>query len=354
MRFIDGHTVGAMAENITKMLDGSATQAADEGDTPPRIIDDSTAPNTAPAESYNDTAPKAAEPETSSNATQPATSQAIRTFQPIHSSISQVALASQPAQPTTAPLASSPNQTQEYPLAIVIDDFGNREWMEGTDAMLSLPVKITAAVMPFMPTTKQDAEAAHAAGHDVIVHMSMEAHGSNPAFLGPGAITTRMTDAEIRQKVQAAIDDVPHAIGMNNHMGSRFTEDERAMRILMQVLKDNKMFFLDSRTTVKTVADQVATEVGVPLLQNGVFLDDVYTHAHVSGQFTKLRTKMSEQPYCIMIGHVGIPGPITSSLLKQQIPQLQQTEHGKFYTLTEMLMHQADLDLTSGVQKVTH
>ncbi|MFD0670771.1 divergent polysaccharide deacetylase family protein [Cohnella sp. GCM10027633] len=218
-------------------------------------------------------------------------------------------------------------------IAIVIDDFGNG--MKGTEQMLDLPVKITVAVMPFLPTTKQDAEAAYRKGHDVIVHLPMEPMRGKRSWLGPGSITTDLSDEEIKKRVEAAIDDVPHAIGMNNHMGSKATSDERVMRVVLQVCKDRGLFFLDSRTSYRTVVPKVATALGVPTLHNNVFLDDVYTQHHVSRQIVEVRKYLKDHERCVVIGHVGPPGIITSGTLKSAIPGL--SSEATFIPISAML-----------------
>ncbi|MFC4777272.1 divergent polysaccharide deacetylase family protein [Paenibacillus sp. GCM10023252] len=224
-----------------------------------------------------------------------------------------------------------------HQVAIVIDDFGNG--MMGTEEMLKLPVRFTAAVMPFMPTTKQDAEAAYKLGNDVIIHMPMEPNRGLKRWLGPGALTSDLSDSEIRKRVEDAIKDVPHAIGMNNHMGSKITADERIMRIVLTVCREHGLFFLDSRTTYKTVVPKVAKELDVPLLSNDVFLDDVYTAEHISGQIGMLRKCIEQDDSCIVIGHVGPPGRITASVLQQSIPQLRSSaEFVKTSSLVNYLM----------------
>lgn len=226
-------------------------------------------------------------------------------------------------------------------VAIVIDDFGNG--MTGTPEMMHLPVKFTTAIMPFMPTTKQDAELAHKLGHDVIVHMPMEPVRGKPEWLGPGAITTGMSDAEIRKRVEAAIADVPYAVGMNNHMGSKVTADERAMRAVLSVVKEKGLFFLDSRTTYKTVLPKLTAEMGVPLLSNQVFLDDVYSTSHIAKQVGVLRKYLESNDSCVIIGHVGPPGKLTAAVLKDAIPRMQSDTH--FVRLSEMLVPSAEKDI---------
>ncbi len=240
-----------------------------------------------------------------------------------------------PAQIAAAPNSPKVSGTRfaSKHIAIVIDDFGNG--MKGSEEMLNLPVKFTVAIMPFLPATQHDAEAAHARGHDVIVHLPMEPIRGKASWLGPGAILTSLSDEEIRSRVEAAIADVPYAIGMNNHMGSRATADERIMRIVLQACKEKGLFFLDSRTSWRTVVPKIARELGVPVLQNDVFLDDVYTRRHVSRQIALLRKELQNRDTCVAIGHVGPPGLITSATLKSAIPELQS--EASFVRLSELV-----------------
>ncbi|MGO0058923.1 divergent polysaccharide deacetylase family protein [Brevibacillus fluminis] len=214
-------------------------------------------------------------------------------------------------------------ETPVQKLAIVIDDFGNN--MDGTKEMLDLPIPLTVAVMPFMPSTKQDAELAHTRHHEVFVHLPMEPVKGKRSWLGPGAITTDLSDAEIRKRVQAAIDDVPHAIGINNHMGSKATADERVMRVVLTVCKERGLMFLDSRTTHKSVIPALAKEMGVPYMMNRLFFDDVYTYNHISKQMDLLCNYLnSNDENYIAIGHVGPPGKKTADVLRKSIPRLKQ------------------------------
>ena len=207
-------------------------------------------------------------------------------------------------------------------MAIVIDDLGND--MDGTDTILKLDIPITVAIMPFLPSTTKDAEAAYKAGHEVIVHMPMEPNKGLKKWLGPGALTADLSDEEIRQRVEEAIDNVPHAVGMNNHMGSKITTNERIMRIVLQVCKERHLYYLDSKTSYRSVVAKVATELGVPFAENQMFLDDVYSAEHVHKQMQKAYSLMERQESTIMIGHVGASGKYTSSEILRAIPQLSQ------------------------------
>ncbi len=213
------------------------------------------------------------------------------------------------------------SEQQPRKLAIVIDDLGNG--MSGTTEMMELPPEVTVAIMPFLPTTKRDAEEAHRLGHDVIVHMPMEPNKGLKKWLGPGALTTDLSDEEVRKRVEQAIDEVPHAIGMNNHMGSKVTSDERMMRIVLGVCKERGLFYLDSRTSYKTVVPKIAAELQLPVIGNDVFLDDVHSVQHISGQIGVIRKHLTTHDTCIAIGHVGPAGTKTAQVLRQSIPALK-------------------------------
>ncbi|WP_370635471.1 divergent polysaccharide deacetylase family protein [Pontibacillus sp. HN14] len=203
-------------------------------------------------------------------------------------------------------------------LAIVIDDFGNN--MGGSDEMLELPASLTVAVMPFMPTTAEDAERAFYLGHEVIVHMPMEPMKGKKSWLGPGAITTDLSDKEIRKRVHDAIHAVPHAVGMNHHMGSKATASERVMRIVLEECKKHGLYYLDSKTTGKSVIPELAEELGVPYLENEIFLDHVYSLDHMKKQARKIEEELVTEKDLIAIGHVGIAGTKMVSVLNEFIP----------------------------------
>ncbi|GAF06522.1 divergent polysaccharide deacetylase family protein [Paenibacillus pini] len=211
---------------------------------------------------------------------------------------------------TIPSLKESENKDMKRRVAIIIDDFGNGQG--GTEEMLAMPVKLTAAVMPFLPTSRKDAEAAHKKGFDVIVHMPMEPKQGNPKWLGPGAITANMSDAEVRKRVEDAIDQIPYAIGMNNHMGSKITGDERIMSIVLEVCRERGLFFVDSKTNYRSVVGKLAVKMGMPPVANHIFLDDQHTSSHISKQMQLVEAWANEHQNCITIGHVGVQGKKTA------------------------------------------
>lgn len=208
-------------------------------------------------------------------------------------------------------------------VVIIIDDFGNG--MKGTKEMFSLPIKLTVAVMPFLPTSVQDATQAHERGDDVLLHLPMEPRQGNPKWLGPGAILANMSDEEVRQKVEAALDNVPYAIGINNHMGSKVTGDERVMGVILSVCKERGLVFVDSKTNYRSVAGKMAYQMGLPRVENHIFLDDTHTASHVLKQMGLVQELAKDQRYCITIGHVGVFGKETAAGIRSGIEQTKNS-----------------------------
>ncbi|WP_078434588.1 divergent polysaccharide deacetylase family protein [Metabacillus halosaccharovorans] len=239
-----------------------------------------------------------------------------------------------------SPMLSEASQpTGPKHVAIVIDDFGND--MKGTKEILSLPIPLTVAVMPFLSTTKKDAELAHQKGHEVILHLPMEPLHGKKSWLGPGAITSDLSDEEVRDRVIKAIEDVPHAVGMNNHMGSKITADSRIMRIILEVCQEKGLYYLDSKTTGKSVVEKLASELGVPYLENELFFDEQYTTSHIVRQANLLLNRIEDDTDIIAIGHVGIAGDKTAAVLRQYVPKVK--EKAKAVTLSELFLHPEDV-----------
>ncbi|MDF2946885.1 MAG: protein of unknown function YibQ [Bacillales bacterium] len=218
---------------------------------------------------------------------------------------------------TTMTTYSQSDLTPKY-LSIVIDDFGNN--MIGTKEMMELDLPITVAVMPFLPSSKQDAISAHKKGYEVLLHLPMEPNHGKASWLGPNPIITSLSSKEIRSRVLRALDEVPYAIGINNHMGSKATADKRVMEIIMRVCKERGLVFLNSRTNSSNVSELLAKKYNVPYLENDYFFDDVYEPAHINHQASKLISLFNKQNNVVAIGHVGIPGKMTSKALRTYSP----------------------------------
>lgn len=208
-------------------------------------------------------------------------------------------------------------------VAIVIDDFGNNG--SGTDEMMNIIQPLTFAVIPFLPYSQEEAKRANKAGHEVIVHIPMEPKKGNPKWLGDRGITSNLTSEEVHSIVLEAIEDVQYAVGANNHMGSKITEDKRIMEAVMQVLKANDMYMIDSKTSQTSIVKEVADQYNVPVLERAIFLDNEKNVEAIKRQIEKLAVVALESGSAVAIGHVGPEGGrITAEAIKQMLPYLQE------------------------------
>lgn len=216
-------------------------------------------------------------------------------------------------------------------IAIVIDDFGNNS--EGTEEMLELPIKFTGAVMPFMPNSEEEAERLAAMGKEAILHQPMEAHTGKRSWLGPVPILGNMSVEEVKNRFCQNADSIKTS-GFNNHMGSLITEDREKMRAIMECAKERNMYFLDSVTSSKSVAQSEAERAGIKYFKRDVFLDSTQDIAKIKANILKTATIAEERGYAIAIGHVGAEGgEVTAKALRDTIDELKGF---KFVTLSEL------------------
>lgn len=219
-------------------------------------------------------------------------------------------------------------------LAIIIDDFGYGG--EGTESMLQLDIPFTAAVMPFSTRSKEDLELIKKAGKEYIVHLPMESLTGKREWVGDKGVFTDMTEEEIREVTEEAIDIVKGASGINNHMGSAVTADEKSLSAVFDVLKENDMFFIDSLTSADTISEKVGKEIGVTVLKRDVFLDSTDDIEKIKNNILKAGEVALNNKTAIAIGHVGPEGgEITAKALKEMAPELAKMGV-RLVTVTEL------------------
>ena len=205
-------------------------------------------------------------------------------------------------------------------VAIVFDDAGYS--LRAAEEIEAIGRPVTLSVLPYLPLSTEIAKGAPAHGVQVILHLPVEPDNQSLlSFLGEGGIRVAMTGAEIRQAVAADLSTVPTAVGANNHMGSLGTADPRVMRAVMEELKARHLFFVDSVTSRRTVAAQVAREMGVPTAARAVFLDNEDNEDYVRGQFRTLMSIAHARGQAIAIGHVG---KVTARVLISLLPEFDE------------------------------
>ena len=230
----------------------------------------------------------------------------------------QVAAAATPTPEPTATPRPQPPAGARGRLAILLDDAGQS--VDLVAEVAALPDPVGVAVLPFLPASAETAVVVHQAGHEVWLHLPMEPRGYPGRNPGPGAIFTSMTEPELRTTVHTALNNIPHVVGVNNHMGSRATADLRVMTWVMQELKSRGVAFLDSRTTVETVAEDAARAQGVPTGRRHVFLDNRRTRRDVRRQLDEAVYRSRMEGEIVAIGHVN---RVTVSVLAAELAGLQ-------------------------------
>lgn len=242
------------------------------------------------------------------------------------------ATATEPAPPVTAP-TDEPFITDATPVAveaeldaaalptnrlvIILDDIGYNA--QAGERAINLPGAVTYAVLPFTPHGQALAQMAHNAGKEVMLHAPM----SNLAgmALGEGGLTLTLTEEEFVSTLRAAIADIPHVTGVNNHTGSELTAAEQQMQWVMRELKAQDLFFVDSMTTGKSVAEKIAIDNEVPALKRHVFLDNEVTPEAIDREFQRAIVIAQQQGFAVAIGH---PYPATLAYLEQAIDTLPE------------------------------
>jgi len=217
-------------------------------------------------------------------------------------------------------------------IAIIIDDIGHN--LEAGKRVINSKLPVTCSILPARPHSIKLARLAHKNGKEVMLHLPMQA--SKSERLGHGALTTDMSKHEFIRTVEISIDAIPHAKGINNHMGSLLTSNSNRMEWLMQTIanRDEYLFFVDSRTTAKTVAEDAALSYHIPSVPRDVFLDDIaHDKNFVKQQIKQLIKIAKQQGYALAIGH---PHKITLSVLEHELSKLP-AQDVQLVTVSELI-----------------
>ncbi|OPZ78569.1 MAG: Divergent polysaccharide deacetylase [Alphaproteobacteria bacterium ADurb.Bin438] len=202
-------------------------------------------------------------------------------------------------------------------IAIIIDDVGLNK--EKALKLINLKGHLTMSFLPYGNNLDDLSKLARKKGHEVMLHAPMEPKGKhNP---GPNALYTSMSDEEIRQTAFKMFDAFKGFVGVNNHMGSKFTTDERSMRVFLKALKEKGLLFVDSKTLQKSYGDKVADELGIPNASRDVFIDHIIDEEKALKQLKHLENKALKYGYTVGIGH---PHKVTISALEKWIPTLKE------------------------------
>lgn len=218
-------------------------------------------------------------------------------------------------------------------IAIIIDDFGYDN-AEMTERMITTPERVTLSIIPGAPHSRAIYERALNNQKETLIHLPMEADDQKVDYTDY-TLYSQMTDEQIRARVQKAITDYPSSSGMNNHMGSKITSDERIMSIVVDELKKSGKFFIDSRTTDRSVAYKVARSVNLPSAENSLFLEqsDSDSEDYLIKKLEALAKIANARGSAIGIGH---DYATTIKVLLEQIPKFKEKGY-EFVYVSELL-----------------
>jgi hypothetical protein len=212
----------------------------------------------------------------------------------------------------TVPFVLPRPETKGPKLAIVIDDIG--EDMKVLTGLVNLKFPVTLAVWPNASHTREAVELVLEKQHDLIIHFPMEPMGYPKYNPGEDALFVSMNSDEIKKRIEENVSKIPEAIGVNNHMGSRFTGDEPRMVTALGEFKRHGLFFLDSLTTPRSAARKAATRTAIAYYERDIFLDNVKDVNAIIHQLKKAENVARKQGHAIAIGH---PYPQTLAALRQ-------------------------------------
>ena len=209
-------------------------------------------------------------------------------------------------------------------VVIIVDDIGLNK--ESIDSLLDISTRLNFAILPNLPYSEYAASRANNRGWDVLLHLPMEpkiSSGYTGINAGEGALLTGLSKNDIIKLLDNNIKSVPYIKGVNNHMGSKFTENKELMDIVLEDLKQKGLFYIDSRTTPNTVGYEQAKILGVKTAQRDVFLDENKASEElIEGRLNDLIKKSRKNGVAIGICH---PYPNTIKVLRDLLPQYENT-----------------------------
>jgi len=223
-----------------------------------------------------------------------------------------------PTAETTLPPTPPGSAASGPRLAIIIDDIGNTKKI--AEEIISLDLPLTFSILPSTPHALHLASLAKARGHLILLHLPMEPLDSKWSA-GPGALRVAMSKAEILSTLEQDLATPYRPLGINNHMGSKFSEDPVAMRVFLTAIKEKGLFFIDSQTSTHSVGSSLAHDIGVKTAKRDIFLDNEQEPAKVLAQIGKAIALARSQGGAIAIGH---PYPATLEALRSAVPRLKR------------------------------
>jgi polysaccharide deacetylase 2 family uncharacterized protein YibQ len=201
-----------------------------------------------------------------------------------------------------------------HQVAIIIDDMGYS--LEAIQEICSFQKPLTVSILPFSPLAQETAQIAHQNNLEVMLHLPLESVNRNEDNDIEGLIHSQMSEEEIRRTMDTDLKQVPYIKGVNNHMGSKITPNEIFMNVILGVIKDRNLFFIDSRTSVKSIAYTAAQRMKIPSAYRHVFLDGENQEDYIQSRLIELFRRAQKNEKAVGIGH---PTDLTLRVLKENL-----------------------------------
>ncbi len=214
-------------------------------------------------------------------------------------------------------------------IAIVIDDWGYN--LNNLPLLDQIKYPLTVSVLPNLNYSRIIAEDSHKMGFEIILHLPLQPR--EILRLEKDTIMTSMDESTIRNILKRDLTNVPYALGVSNHMGSKATEDPRVMGIIFKELKKKGLYFLDSLVSSDSVGFDLAHKMQLGFIKRDIFLDNTETPEYIKGQIYKLKTRARVYGQTVGIGH---DRRVTLEVLKEVMPQLEK-EGYKFVSVSELI-----------------
>ncbi len=199
-------------------------------------------------------------------------------------------------------------------VAIIIDDMGYN--LEAIQEICSFQKPLTVSILPFSPFAQETALIAHQNNLEVMLHLPLESVNNNAENDIEGLIHSLMSEEEIRKILDTSLEQIPYIKGVNNHMGSKITPNKIFMNIILDTLKERDLFFVDSRTTTRSIAYDVAQKMKIPSAYRHVFLDGESQEDYIKGKLIELFRLAQKNEKAVGICH---PIDETLKVLKENL-----------------------------------
>ncbi|MDD4938777.1 MAG: divergent polysaccharide deacetylase family protein [Candidatus Omnitrophica bacterium] len=216
-------------------------------------------------------------------------------------------------------------------IAIVLDDWGYNNDNLDTAARIKYP--FTASVLPGLPYSRAVAQELNKNGVELLLHLPMEP--KEKYNLEKNTIKSSMDKQSIARILERGLADIQYARGVNNHMGSKVTEDYKTIGVILSELKKRRLFFLDSLVTSQSVCQEAAQKARVGFAKRDIFLDNTDEPQYIKGQLSKLKKKARLHGSAIAIGH---DRKNTLEVLEQEMPKLEK-EGYKLVFVSELIKY---------------